>query len=306
MRSEDALILEAVAFGKSQSTRSAVFKSVGRFLKWSGKSLSEVDEGDVVRYLVSELKGKKEAARILLTYLSAALRRVGRVELAARVAEMKRGLRVADAERRRGFLTDEELERVASLLRELASRPPGTASGDCAAAMLLMLETGLRPGEALSLKSSDVSFHSGHATITVRGKGGRVVVKRVYDPLLVEALSARARVGGRLFKVSDRTLRRRFKQILLQAGLPARRVQQLRPHDLRRTAALLAYRETRDLEGVRVWLGHSKPETTTIYLGRGILQVEEERYREISTILSERLQAGRGARKASPSSRARR
>ena len=305
MRPEDELTLEAVTFGRSENTRRCAFSTVGRFLDWCGKGLAEVEEGDVVRYLVTVLRGKREAARLLLTFLAAALRRIGREDLAARCAEMRRGLKVAEAERRRGYLTDGEVERVVGVLRDHAGGPAGSPSSDAAVALLLMLETGLRPGEVLSLTAGDVTVSGGEATVMVRGKGGKLVVKRVYDGMLVEALAARARRGGRLFRIHERTLRRRFKRFLRLAGLPAERVRLLRPHDLRRTAALLAYRETRDLEGVRVWLGHSKPETTTIYLGRGILQVEEERFREISRILSSRLsQPPGGGGRGAPSSRA--
>ncbi len=50
-----------------------------------------------------------------------------------------------------------------------------------------------------------------------------------------------------------------------QAGLPP-----VKPHDLRRTAALLSRRGGATIEQVQLMLGHASPQTTSNYIGEGL------------------------------------
>gem|GEM_PF-6881106 len=278
------LLLDAILYGKSDATRAKVKRTLSRFFRWCGKTPSLVEKQDVDAYLLRVLRDKREEARLLLIYLEQLFRYMGREDMARHCAERRRGIRIRETERRRGYLDEDELRRVVSVLRGmLGSR--GRRRREVGALFLLMLNTGIRLGEALRLTAN----HLGDRVIRVEGKGGKLLYKMVVDDELWGALKRLAATGGRLFTMSPQTARRWFKKVLRMAGLPEERVRALRPHDLRRTAAMLAYKETHDLDAVRVWLGHSKIDTTIIYLGRGIIDVEREKVREISETVADKL-----------------
>lgn len=291
-------LADAVLYGKSESTARKVKGTLRRFFSWCGKPVEQVTPRDVDAYLLERLRDRKEEARILLIYLGKLAEYVGNKQLADHCRERRRSIRVRESERRRGYLDEGEMAAVVETLRSMVRR--GGKEARVGLLFLLMLETGIRLGEALKLRASSLV---GDSTIVVEGKGGKVIYKLVADPEVWEGLRRLAQAAGDapLFRMSPQSARAWFKAVLRRAGLPEQRVRLLRPHDLRRTAAVLAYRDTRDLDAVRVFLGHSNPRTTVIYLGEGILALEREKVREISEALARRVRGlGRGGVPANP------
>ncbi|MGC9117221.1 MAG: tyrosine-type recombinase/integrase, partial [Conexivisphaera sp.] len=253
--------------------------------------LSLVTPRDVERYVVEVLGSRKEAARLFLTFMEQAARWAGRNDVAEACRSLRRRIRVYEYERRRGYVPAELLPRLVAVLKRAAAS--WSRRGDAALALLLMLQTGARLGEALSVEAGSLRQRGDALFIEVRAKGGRVVVKEVADPDTARLLLSRAsRRSGRLLLASPQTVDRWFKRFLLDAGASAELASRLRPHDLRRTAAMLGYEATRDLDAVRVWLGHSRPDTTIIYLGSGIKEVMARKVSEVTRSVVEALSAG--------------
>lgn len=124
---------------------------------------------------------------------------------------------------------------------------------------------GLRISEARSVRAKDFDTTGERVTLLVRGKGAKqrriplspeawenladVVAERSGDELLVEMSDSGARKAiGRL-------------------GRDARLSRPIASHDLRATFATSAYRSTKDLRAVQLYLGHASSKTTEVYVG---------------------------------------
>ena len=141
-----------------------------------------------------------------------------------------------------------------------------------AAAVSLMVATGIRVGELCRLAPDDVSPDG--ATCRIHGKGSRDRVVYIGDPTLRAALQkmvalrrATGRAQGGLFlnrqglAMKPQSIRSRLRRYARQIGL-ARRVT---PHMLRHTAATLLIETGVDIRFVQRLLGHSSIATTEIY-----------------------------------------
>jgi integrase len=277
------LEVEAVLFGKSENTKRTVAKRVSRFLRWVGKPLREVSREDVDRYLLTELAGRKRSAQLLLLYLAKVFDYIGKRDLAEHCRERKRGVKIYEEEQRRGALTGEELAKVTRTI-DLWIANWFDRKRRMGILFKLIMLTGIRLSEALTLTKEDV----GDGVIAVRGKGGKVQVKPVPDAQLLELVR---KLGPRPFPFTDRTAELWFKRLLREAGLPEQRVKELKVHDLRRTFALILYEETRDIELVREFLGHSSSKVTEIYLGRGMKEIQAKRRAQAAQLVSRKLQS---------------
>ena len=164
-------------------------------------------------------------------------------------------------------------EEVHALSRAASSREDG-------AAFLTAAFTGLRLGELLALRWSDVDF-AGEAirvrrSFTAHGgmstpKSGRVRSVPMV-PVVAEAIASLA--DRELFTDDDdlifpgitgapqdgNSLRLRYKKALAVAGLRG-----LRFHDLRHTFGTLAVRRA-EVPAVQVWMGHANIQTTMRYI----------------------------------------
>lgn len=137
-----------------------------------------------------------------------------------------------------------------------------------AAAIGCMVYAGLRANEVSKLAIGDVDMDNG--VITVRlGKGGktrRVGISNALRPFLTSYLEGRPKGGGAFFILPDGTpyhrnkLGKRMKSISKRMGVD------ITCHGLRRTFATLAAGQGRSLNAIRIALGHSKLETTQLYL----------------------------------------
>jgi integrase len=157
-----------------------------------------------------------------------------------------------------------------------------TRAADCernAAVYFTAAFTGLRLGELVALRWSDVDFPRQSIRVRESYTHGQLTspksgkVRTV--PMVDDVARRLARLGERGYLTDDRdlvfpndagdhldpyTLRRRYQAALKRAGL-----RRLRFHDLRHTFGTLAI-EKASIVQVKEWMGHSKLETTMIYL----------------------------------------
>jgi integrase/recombinase XerD len=158
---------------------------------------------------------------------------------------------------------------------ELLSKPgTDTPSGLRDGAMLnLLWDTGMRVTELTSLDLD----HIDSSTTTVRcvGKGSKE--REIYFTLNTNNILARYLESGRpklarrdderaffLNHHGDRLTRQGF-WLILKAYARAAGIENVSPHTLRHSFATFMLNKTRDLNAVRVWLGHSNISTTQIY-----------------------------------------
>jgi site-specific recombinase XerD len=135
-----------------------------------------------------------------------------------------------------------------------------------AAAILVLICTGIRVGELVKLRSDD--FHSDNGALRVHGKGQRERFVFLTDRDLrgIVAKLAAHRPGLTLFGHGDLAwstdwVRRSLRQFTADAGV-ARKVT---PHMLRHTCATLLLEDGVDLRFLQRLLGHESISTTAIY-----------------------------------------
>ena len=179
------------------------------------------------------------------------------------------------ARRLRGkYLLDAELEAFVAAVRARTHRN----SVRDRALFAILVNTGIRPSEALAITRADVCIGRRESTLRVRRLKLRIDAPAdvlVLTPLLADAIAARLREiddapDCRLFDMCQRQARRLFGYYMHKAGLSCR----TRLYILRHTAATRMYRSTRNIALVQAMLGHKSPDTTAIYaqIPRSVLQ----------------------------------
>jgi len=197
-------------------------------------------------------------------------------EIAARIESVpqveRRGKKLGN------WLTLDDLRKL------LTAAPPTTPNRGCRdrAALSIMGLCGLRRQEAADLRRWQFQERDGRAVLVdVLGKGSKLRSVPVHD---VAAASIRAWLDrgaiddpeGYILPAIDNpdrvTGRKCAADSLYQACMRycAALDLQFRPHDLRRTFALLARKGGADYESIRQALGHSSITTTEIYVGQAL------------------------------------
>lgn len=132
---------------------------------------------------------------------------------------------------------------------------------------LLGLE-GLRLFEALQVRPLDVDPST--MMLTVWGKRGKKriipITPRAWVYLAPAYLSALIRGSEYIVDYSDRGAR----SFITDLGGKARLSRSISSHDLRATFATLSYAKHRDIQALRIWLGHDSIETTQMYVAIAI------------------------------------
>jgi integrase/recombinase XerD len=151
----------------------------------------------------------------------------------------------------------------------------------------LMVNTGLRVSEVSKLKGNDINLKEGNLRV-VNGKGSKdrdlVIGNRQTLELLREynkvkpksdyfftSIFTSKKQGNKIEQISIRYLQAMIKRYSKKAGIH----KNVSPHTLRHTFATEFYRETKDLETLRMILGHSDISTTQIYVTLANIDVEK-------------------------------
>lgn len=135
-----------------------------------------------------------------------------------------------------------------------------------AIAVLVLISSGVRVGELVSLQSDD--FHADTGALRVQGKGQRERFVFLVDDDLRKLVAklAKSRSGLSLFGQGEAQwttdwVRRRLREFANDAGVRRR----LTPHMLRHTCATLLLENGVDLRFLQRLLGHENISTTAIY-----------------------------------------
>ena len=164
--------------------------------------------------------------------------------------------------RRERFLTDEEFTRLGQVLDEVETQ--GGASPPAVAAIRLLMLTGCRKSEVLTLRWEHVALDAGELRLPDSKTGARVIS---LPPLAVELLAGLPRnpecpwvIPGRYPGTHLRDLADAWKVFRRRAGLDNVRI-----HDLRHSFASRALALGESLPMIGKLLGHSQVETTARY-----------------------------------------
>ena len=163
---------------------------------------------------------------------------------------------------RERFLTDEEFIRLGKVLDEAGTR--GGASPSAVAALRLLMLTGCRKSEILTLRWDHVAFEAGELRLPDSKTGARVVP---LSPSAVKVLAALPRAPGNPWVIPGRqpgthmrALGDAWEVIRTRAEL-----EDVRIHDLRHSFASRALALGESLPMIGKLLGHSQMETTSRY-----------------------------------------
>jgi integrase/recombinase XerD len=172
------------------------------------------------------------------------------------------------------YLLDAEL---AAFMDAVRSREHRNAVRD-RALFSLLVNTGIRPSEALAITRGDVSVTKSESTVRVHRLKARIDAPAdtlVLTHGLASVISDRLSELGpesscKLFPMCQRQAQRVFHYYARKAGI----VRRTKLYILRHTAATRMYRTTRDIALVQAMLGHRSPDTTAIYahIPRSVLQ----------------------------------
>lgn len=127
---------------------------------------------------------------------------------------------------------------------------------------------GMRLFEALGASPDDIDVPT--MMLTVWGKRGkkRVIPITPSAWTLISPAYLTALIYGnkRIINYSDRGARNFITELGCKVGIS----RPISSHDLRATFATLSYAEHRDMEALRIWLGHDSIETTQLYVSIAI------------------------------------
>ena len=189
--------------------------------------------------------------------------------------------------KRERFLTEGEFRRLGRLLSEAAAE--GGMSARAAAAIRLLMLTGCRRNEILTLRWEDVDLDAGELHLRVSKTGAKTIP---LDRPALEVLATAKRVEGNPYVITGTAegahltdLQKPWRRVRKAAGLGDVRI-----HDLRHTFASEAVMGGESLPMVGRILGHTQAQTTARYahLADDPLQKASER------IASSLKQAGHG------------
>jgi integrase len=174
----------------------------------------------------------------------------------------RRGLKKYPETKRERFLSDAELQRVGEVLAEMEAERIEMPSA--IAAVRLLMFTGCRLGEIMTLQWSFVDLRAGALRLPDSKTGKKVV--QLGEPAL-QVLRSIERVGDNLWVLPGRVEHGRltdvqpfWQRVRARAGL-----KDVRIHDLRHTFASFAAASGMSLHMIGKLLGHSSTQTTRRY-----------------------------------------
>ena len=223
---------------------------------FSGQRIADVSRSDVRRWFAS-LRATPVAADRSMPILSLIFKEAELMDLRPEGFNPCRGIRRYRRKGRERFLSDEEFGRLAARLAAHEARWPL----EVAALRLLML-TGCRKGEVLTLRWTD--YREGHLFLRDSKTGPRTVWLSEAARHVLERIP---RTSAWVFPArrADRPRNRDWLvpvwcRVRAEAGLPDFRI-----HDLRHAYATLALRRGESVLAIGKLLGHASPQTTLKY-----------------------------------------
>ena len=197
------------------------------------------------------------------------------------------------ARKRERFLTDGEFTRLGQVLDEVEARSGASASA--VTALRLLMLTGCRKNEILTLRWKDVALDENELRLPDAKTGARVVP---LSPSAVKLLSGLPRMEGNPWVIPGRkpgthmsALDDAWQVIRARAGL-----EDVRIHDLRHSFASRALALGESLPVIGKLLGHTQVETTARYAHLARDSVQEAATRIADSIATDIL--GEGWRQA--------
>ncbi len=280
-----AQAVDAYLAGRSENTARNYETRTNAFLVWL-EDQQEAPFAIHLRRYIAHLQAKGSAPRSVQAHINTVrgLIRMAAVLEPALAAELP----AIDMVKPPAVRGETQGKRLTAEQRQRLIDAPGveTHKGRRDTAILALLSVcGLRRSEATNLKWGDIREMDGYRVLAITGKHGRTrVVKlpaslwdRLQDYAEQAGLDMSADMPVFLPITKDRKVLKQRRGITphaiyklishytARAGLPP-----VRPHDLRRTAALLARRGGASIEQVQHLLGHSNPITTSQYIGEGL------------------------------------
>jgi len=122
----------------------------------------------------------------------------------------------------------------------------------------LMVNTGMRISEVLTLSPEDIVFNGKSVKIHIRGKGNKERVISIKRSIMEKVI----RLGIFSRRVTPRAVQKALKKYAKKAGIKKR----VTPHMLRHTFAISLIERGIPVNKVQILLGHSNLSTTGIYL----------------------------------------
>ena len=223
---------------------------------FAGRQIAEIERADVRRWFAA-LRATPVAADRSMPVLSVIMREAEAMGLRPEGSNPCRGIARYRRKGRERFLSDDELRRLSAVLRKHAGERPHQV-----AAIRLLLLTGCRKGEILTLRWSD--YREGHLFLRDSKTGPRTVWLSAPARAVLDGMG---RTGRWVFPAargnrprSAAWLNAAWWRIRAEAGLDDTRL-----HDLRHTHASIALRRGETVLAIGRMLGHVNAETTLKY-----------------------------------------
>jgi integrase/recombinase XerD len=248
---------EIAAFASSLSriSRRNYRYIVQSFLRDVGKDLKSLEKKDIDLW-ISKKEISRRTMKTYLYVLSRFFRYVEREDLSKHCRDRAKEIRMSSPIPR---VDEDLLRRMEELKRRISEM-----EGEKAAIIALLLSTGMRLSEVLSLRTNDIDLK--RRMIRVIGKGGkeRIVYMTSWCAEIVSKYVKGAN-NDRIFRVSARTVQRWVKELL---GVS--------PHGIRHAFAVMYLARGGNIRALQKILGHSKLSTTEVYLDIARSLVEED------------------------------
>ncbi len=269
---EFLLVLESS--GASEDTIKAYRAAIKDFLEFiNGKPLRSISLKDVIAWRNNRLRNgfrkmrsrDKRGWQTTLHYYTLFLNRFFEwLGVNIRIPRMRK------PPRKITILNDEEVTRLLRSIRDPLDK----------LILSILLDTGLRSKELLSIRVSDVDLENKTITVTETkyGRERRVIITSKTTNLIRAWIELNGlRNDDKLIPLTYSGLYKRIKRIGKRAGIPLRKA---RPHILRHTFATQALRKGLPLPHLQMILGHQDIKTTQVYLHLTIDDIKRK-YEEI-------------------------
>jgi integrase len=225
------------------------------------KRLGEISRTDVSR-LHYAMRDKPYQANRTLALLSSFFNWAERHSLRSDGPNPCRHVEKYAERKRERYLSEEEIQRLGDVLA--AMEGDSRITPWIAAAVRLLLFTGARLSEILTLRWNEVDFDNGLLRLPDSKTGAKIIY---LPPPAIEVLSILPRIDGNPYVICGAkqeahlvNLEKPWRRIRKAAGLD-----DVRLHDLRHTFASVAARNGLSLPVIGALLGHSQPATTARY-----------------------------------------